>query len=160
MRGSGFSPWVQFIIFLLKVLQFLHPLDFLLCQRVHALPRVVDVGPALPLNQVMSLPFILLGVKAFARVAIFLHGVHSSASPSGYKRQRWPLDSTESIWVNIGLKIMRRVKKYHLLFCQSWRPLLSRWFRCRRPAAPHTRHLSFRSGHQSPFQSHVGPLYN
>lgn len=48
----------------------------------------------------------------------------------------------------------------HLLFCLSWCPSLSQWSHCHHPAAPHKRPLSSRSGHQSLFQSHVGPLYN
>lgn len=66
------------------VVQLLESLDFLLSERVHALPGAVDVRPTLPLDEVLGLPFIFVGVKAFARVAILFHSVHGRGCTGGF----------------------------------------------------------------------------
>jgi len=79
-----FLPRLELIVFPYEVIQLLESLDLLLGQGVHALPGVVDVGPALPLDQILGLPLVLLQVEALRRVSVFLHSVHSGSGSRGW----------------------------------------------------------------------------
>lgn len=94
---KGLAPCVELFIFLFEVVQLLQALDLLLRQRVQALPRVVDVRPALPLDQILRFPFLVVGVEAFARVPVLLDGVHGRGSAGGYDSQRTQIPFTNRV---------------------------------------------------------------
>lgn len=76
-----FLPILKLIILFLEVLQLFQALDLLLGEGVYALPGVVDVGPAFPLDEELGLPLIFLGVKVCPWVPVCLHSIQSCGCP-------------------------------------------------------------------------------
>lgn len=79
-------PSIKLFVFLLEVFQLFHPFDFLLSEGIYTLPGAVDVGPAFPLDEELSFPFIFLRVKVCSRVPIFLNSIESCGSSSSCKQ--------------------------------------------------------------------------
>ena len=80
-------PLAQFAFSLLEVLQLLHAVDLLLDERRFVLPRVVDVRPALPLDEVLHLACFLSLLEAGVRIAVIQSIVVSSATAHSYKKR-------------------------------------------------------------------------
>lgn len=86
MHSQSSLPSIQLFVFLLEVIQLLYPFDLLLREGVHTFPSVVDVGPAFPLDEELSFPFLFLRVKVRSRVSIFLDSVEGCGSSSSCKQ--------------------------------------------------------------------------
>ena len=76
---------IEFTLFLLKVLQLLHAFDLLFNQGRLALPRVVDVRPVEPLDEVLSLARLGLGVEVCIGIALIQHVVVRRSAATGCK---------------------------------------------------------------------------
>ena len=93
-------PLAQFAFSLLEILQLLHAVDLLLDERRFVLPRVVDVRPALPLDEVLHLACFLSLLEAGVRIAVIQSIVVSSTTAHSYN-MRIMTKKVELNWLEI-----------------------------------------------------------
>lgn len=75
-EAPSILPFLLLLLLLFEVVQLLHASDVLLLQRLLRLPRVVDVSPVLPLDQILDITGLFVGVEVSVGVAVCFHGVH------------------------------------------------------------------------------------
>lgn len=81
-------PLLLLLVLLLEVVQLLHALDVLQLERLLRLPGVVDVGPVLPLDQVLGVARLLAGVEVGVGVSVRLHCVHGGGAARRWVRHK------------------------------------------------------------------------
>lgn len=74
------SPLLLLLVFLLVIVQFLHAFDVLHLERLLRLPGVVNVGPVLPLDQVLDVTSLPAGTEVRVGITISFHGIHSGGT--------------------------------------------------------------------------------
>lgn len=74
------SPFLFFLFLLLEIVQFLHAFDVLQLECLLCLPGVVDMGPVLPLYQILDLTSLFVGIEVGIGVPVCFYSIYSSCT--------------------------------------------------------------------------------